>query len=333
MLHKSALELIGNTPIVRLKRLEKLLDLEFEMYAKLEYANPMGSVKDRLALALVKDALEKGLLSERPEENGGKIWVEATSGNTGIGLAFLSNMFGFRLIITMPDTMSAERRFALAYLGAEVVLTPGKKGMAGACEAAIEIAEATGGYRPDQFKNPANPLFHYQTTGPEIYRQMEGRVDAFVAGYGTGGTISGAGKYLKEMNPECLVVTVEPEESPVLSNGKTGPHGIQGIGPGFVPDTLNTEILDRIVTVKSEEAIEMSRKAARLDGIFCGISAGANLAAAVKLKDELKGKRVAVIIPDTGERYLSTEPFRSPEVQQNILSYEDWRKKHGFADS
>lgn len=327
------LALIGNTPLVRLKKLEEQLSLGFELYAKLELANPMGSVKDRLALALVKDALDKGLMSPEPEENRNVIWVEATSGNTGIGLAFLSNLFGFRLIITMPETMSLERRLMLAYLGAEVVLTPGETGMAGACEAANFIAKAIGGYRPDQFRNPANPAFHYKTTGPEIYGQMEGKVDALVCGYGTGGTVSGAGKYLKEMIPGCMVVTVEPEESAVLSKGKAGPHGIQGIGPGFVPDTLDVGVLDRIVTVKSEEALKMSNLVVRLDGVFCGISAGANIAAAIKLKEELAGKRAVVIVPDTGERYLSTDLFRSHEVQKNIFIYEEWRKKHGVSYS
>lgn len=333
MKFESLSELIGNTPLVRLRGVEKRFGLKFNLFGKLESFNPLGSVKDRLALALVKDAIDKGLLSVKSEENYGRIWVEATSGNTGIGLAFLARLFGFRLIVTMPETMSEERRLLLAYLGAEVVLTSKDKGMTGATEAAKEICSLKRAYIPGQFENPANPKFHYETTGPEIWRQSGGEVDAFIAGYGTGGTVSGAGRYLKEKNPDCFVITVEPEESPVLSKGVSGSHRIQGIGPGFVPKTLDISVIDRVVTVSYEEAKAASKTLNEADGLLAGISSGANVYAAVKMKDELKGKNVVVVIPDTGERYLSTDLFRNNDVQERILTYEDWRKKHGLPSS
>lgn len=323
-------ELIGNTPLVRLKGFENHFNLEFELYGKLEAANPLGSVKDRLALALVHDALEKGILSRDKKKNSRKIWVEPTSGNTGIGLAFLSRIYGFQLIVTMPESMSEERKLLLSYLGATVVLTKAEERLAGAVKAAEFIEKNLNAYRPGQFSNPANPLFHYKTTGPEIWRQLEGKVDVFIAGYGTGGTVSGAGQFLKEKNPKLLVITVEPAESPVLSSGTTGSHGIQGIGPGFVPETLNVNVLDRVATVSTEEAMKFSRAINLTDGLLVGISAGANACCAVKMKDELKGKRVVIILPDTGERYLSTKLFDTPEVRENILSFEEWRTKNGL---
>lgn len=299
----SLIELIGNTPLVRLKGFESAFGLGFALFGKLEMFNPMGSVKDRLALALVKDAIDRGLLSESsPESNKDKVWVEATSGNTGIGLAFLSIIYGFKMIVTMPESVSEERKKLLAYLGAEVVLTPKNEGMSGAVRAAEFIAAKTSAYIPGQFTNPANPEYHYRTTGPEIWNQTEGKVDAFVAGYGTGGTVSGVSRYLKERNPSIMTITVEPEESPVITEGRSGPHSIQGIGPGFIPETLDLSVIDRVITVGSAEAMKTARILTTTDGVFAGVSSGAALAAAVKMKEELEGKNVVAILPDTGER-------------------------------
>jgi cysteine synthase A len=331
MKYTSMVELIGNTPLVRLKGLENLYGLDFALYGKLEMYNPLGSVKDRLALALVRDAIERGLLEEDPEKNKDKVWVEATSGNTGIGLAFLSLFYGFKLIVTMPESMSDERKRLLAYLGAEVVLTPAEEGISGAVRTADLIAKNTGAYIPGQFTNPANPEFHYRTTGPEIWNQTEGKVEAFIAGYGTGGTVSGVSLFLKERNPAIMTLTVEPEESPVVTKGQSGPHGIQGIGPGFIPKTLDLSVIDRVVTVSTEEAIETSMALTAADGIFAGISAGAAISATVKLKEELSGKLVVAILPDTGERYLSTKLFDNDRVRKRIISFEEWRKKHGLS--
>jgi len=291
---------IGNTPLVHLQRMASSV----ELLAKIESMNPLGSVKDRVAVAMVDDAEERGVLTP-----GGTI-VEPTSGNTGIGLAFVSASRGYKLILTMPESMSIERRKLLAHLGAELVLTPAAEGMKGAVARAREICgQTSGSWMPDQFANPANPAMHRRTTGPEIWGQCDGRVDAFVAGVGTGGTVSGAGGFLKERNPALHVVAVEPSASPVLSGGAPGPHKIQGIGAGFVPDNLDRALLDEIMTVDNEEAILQARNLARTEGILCGISGGAALACALRLavRTEFQGKRIVVILPDTGERYLSTE--------------------------
>jgi len=328
----SLVELIGNTPLVRLKGFEKDFELDFVLFGKLEMFNPMGSVKDRLALALVKDAIDRGLLSQdNPEHNRDRIWVEATSGNTGIGLAFLSILYGFKMIVTMPESVSEERKKLLAYLGAEVVLTPKEEGIQGAVKAAEFIAAKTSAYIPGQFSNPANPEYHYRTTGPEIWKQTDGKVDAFVAGYGTGGTVTGVARYLKERNPSIMIITLEPEESPVITKGRSGIHLIQGIGPGFIPETLDLTVIDRVVTVSSDEAMKTARILMGSDGVFAGISSGAALAAAVKMKEELKGKNVVVILPDTGERYLSTDLCNSSEIRGRIISFEEWRNKYGFS--
>lgn len=293
---------IGITPMVRLRRLSAATGAE--LLAKVESMNPLGSVKDRVAVALVDDAEQRGIL--RP---GGTI-VEPTSGNTGIGLAFVSASRGYHLILTMPESMSIERRKLLLHLGAELVLTPAADGMKGAIARAREIKkQTTGAWMPDQFANPANPAMHRRTTGPEIWQQCEGRIDAFVAGVGTGGTISGAGGYLKERSLALHIVAVEPSASPVLSGGPPGPHKIQGIGAGFVPDNLDRTVIDEIMTVDNEEAIHQAQALARTEGILCGISCGAALAAALRLagRAEFQGKRIVVILPDTGERYLSTD--------------------------
>ncbi|MCL2457849.1 MAG: cysteine synthase A [Desulfobulbus sp.] len=293
----------GNTPLVRLDRLAS----GAELLAKIESMNPLGSVKDRVAVAMVDDAEQRGLLKP-----GGTI-VEPTSGNTGIGLAFVSASRGYTLILTMPESMSIERRHLLTYLGARLVLTPADEGMKGAMARASEIcAWMPGAWMPDQFTNPANPAMHRRTTGPEIWRQGDGRIDAFVAGVGTGGTISGAGGFLKERHPGLHVVAVEPSASPVLSGGVAGPHKIQGIGAGFVPNNLDRSLLDEIMTVDNEEAFHGARNLARTEGILCGISGGAALACALRLaaRPEYTGKRIVVLLPDTGERYLSTELMR-----------------------
>lgn len=299
-------DLIGNTPLLELTNLEKKFGLEAALLAKLEYFNPAGSVKDRIAKAMVDDAEAKGLLKP------GSVIIEPTSGNTGIGLASVAASRGYRLIITMPETMSVERRNLMKAYGAELVLTEGAKGMKGAIAKAEELAkDIPNSFIPSQFSNPANPAVHERTTGVEIWNDTDGKVDIFVAGVGTGGTISGTGAYLKSQNPNVKVVAVEPKSSPVLSKGTAGPHKIQGIGAGFVPDTLNTKIYDEIITVENEDAFETGRSIARNDGVLVGISSGAAVWAAIQLakRPENKGKVIVALLPDTGERYLSTPMF------------------------
>ncbi len=293
---------VGLSPLVRLKNLSQ--ESGVELLAKVESFNPLGSIKDRVAVAMVADAEARGLLAP-----GGTI-IEPTSGNTGIGLAFVSASRGYRLILTMPESMSIERRKLLVHLGAELVLTPAVEGMKGAIARAVALQEQTpGSWMPNQFANPANPAMHRRSTGPEIWQQSGGRIDAFVAGVGTGGTISGAGGYLKEQNPQLRVVAVEPAASPVLSGGSPGPHKIQGIGAGFIPGNFEAAVVDEILTVSNEAAIEQARMLARCEGILCGISGGAALAGALQLaaRPEYQGKRIVFILPDTGERYLSTD--------------------------
>lgn len=300
-------QLIGNTPLLELTKLEKALGLEARVLAKLEYLNPAGSVKDRAALAMVEDAEARGAL--RP----GSVIIEPTSGNTGIGLAAVAVRRGYRVVIVMPETMSVERRQLMTAYGAELVLTDGAKGMAGAIERAEALArEIPGGFLAGQFVNPANPAAHYRTTGPEIWADTDGTVDIFVAGVGTGGTLSGAGRYLKEKNPAIRVVAVEPAASPVLSGGPAGPHGLQGIGAGFVPEALDTSVYDEVVTVEDREAMAAGRALARTEGVLAGISSGAALHAALQVarRAESRGKTVVVLLPDTGDRYLSTALFR-----------------------
>lgn len=292
-------ELIGNTPVVKLNKIVE--DGSAEVYLKLEYMNPGSSVKDRIALAMINDAEEKGLL--KPDTT----IIEPTSGNTGIGLAWVAAAKGYKAILVMPDTMSIERRNLLKAYGAQLILTPGKEGMKGAIAKATELAEQNGYFMPQQFQNEANPEVHRQTTGKEIVEQMGDQLDAFISGIGTGGTISGAGAVLREAYEDIKIVAVEPEDSPVLSGGSPGPHKIQGIGAGFVPDTLNTEIYDEIIKVANEEAFEQARRAAKEEGILGGISAGAAIHAALQVAKKLgEGKKVLAIIPDNGERYLST---------------------------
>ena len=303
---KSILETIGNTPIVELVNLENKYNLKAKLYAKVESFNPAGSVKDRIGLAMIKDAEEKGLI------NKDTVIIEPTSGNTGIGLSMVAASYGLRIILTMPETMSIERRNLLKAYGAELVLTEGSKGMKGAIEKANELAkEIPNAFILSQFTNPANPRMHYLTTGPEIYRDLDGKIDYFVAGVGTGGTLSGVGKYLKEKIKDVKVIAVEPETSPVLSKGVAGPHKIQGIGAGFVPDTLDTKIYDEIITITNEDAFATGKESARTEGILIGISSGAALKAALKLasRKENEGKNIVVLFPDTGERYLSTAMF------------------------
>jgi len=300
---QSVVELIGSTPVVKLNR--SVPENSADVYLKLEYFNPAKSVKDRIALAMVEDAEKKGIL-----QPGGTI-VEPTSGNTGIGLAMVAAAKGYKLIVTMPETMSVERRNLLRAYGAELVLTPGPEGMKGAIAKAEELAKEHGYFMPQQFENYANPEIHRLTTGPEIVKQMGDQLDGFVAGIGTGGTITGAGQVLREHYPNIKIVAVEPKDSPVLSGGKPGPHKIQGIGAGFVPRVLNTEIYDEIIQVTTEEAFAAARKVARLEGILGGISAGAAMHAAFKVAKELgPGKRVLAIVPDNGERYLSTDLYK-----------------------
>ena len=297
------LDLVGQTPLVRLNNLIKKEGLEADVLAKLEYFNPAGSVKDRIAKEMILDAMEKGLINENTT------LIEPTSGNTGIGLSAVATSLNLKIIITMPETMSVERRNLMKAYGAELVLTPGSEGMKGAIAKAKELAsQIENSFIPGQFENPANPQAHYKTTGPEIYSQTEGKVDIFVAGVGTGGTISGIGKYLKEQNPNVKVVAVEPASSPVLSTGKGGAHKIQGIGAGFVPDTLNTKIYDEIITVENEEAFASGKEVAKTEGILIGISSGAAIQAAKELakREENKGKTIVVLLPDGGDRYLST---------------------------
>ncbi|MGN0621392.1 MAG: cysteine synthase A [Porcipelethomonas sp.] len=299
-------DLIGGTPLLELANIEKNNSLEATVLAKLEYFNPAGSVKDRIAKAMIDDAESKGLLKE------GSVIIEPTSGNTGIGLASVAASRGYRLIIAMPETMSIERRNLMKAYGAELVLTEGAKGMKGAIAKAQELAaEIPNSFIPSQFTNPANPAVHEETTGVEIWNDTDGKVDIFVAGVGTGGTISGVGAYLKSKNPDVKVVAVEPKGSPVLSEGVSGPHKIQGIGAGFVPETLNTDIYDEIIPVENEDAFETGRAIARNEGVLVGISSGAAVWAAVQLakRPENKGKTIVALLPDTGERYLSTPMF------------------------
>jgi cysteine synthase A len=295
------LETIGGTPHVRINR---LFDPRVEVWVKQERLNPAGSIKDRIALSMIEDAERRGMLT--PDS----VIIEPTSGNTGVGLALVCAVKGYKLILTMPETMSGERRKLLAAFGAELVLTPGPEGMSGAVKRAEELAASTpDSFVPQQFKNKANPWTHRKTTAKEILRAVE-RVDAFVAGVGTGGTITGVGQVLRRKNPQALIIAVEPEESPVLSGGAPGPHKIQGIGAGFVPDTLDTKVYHRIITVSAKDAAETTRRLAKLEGILAGISSGAAVFAAIKIAQELgAGKNVVVVIPDTGERYLSTDLF------------------------
>lgn len=305
-IYKKATELIGNTPLLELGNYEKAHGLEATILAKLEYLNPAGSVKDRIALAMLDDAERRGLLKP------GSVIIEPTSGNTGIGLAAVAATRGYRIILTMPETMSVERRSLLRAYGAELVLTEGAKGMKGAIAKAQELAAQTeNSFIPGQFTNPANPRAHRETTGPEIWRDTDGKVDIFVAGVGTGGTVTGVGEYLKEQNPAVRIVAVEPAGSPVLSGGASGPHKIQGIGAGFVPDTLNRAVLDEILPVENEDAFAAGRELARWEGVLAGISSGAALHAAMVLakRPENRGKMIVVLLPDTGDRYLSTPLF------------------------
>ena len=305
-IYSSVDELIGNTPLVELTHIERELGLGFTLLAKTECMNPAGSVKDRVARAMLDDAEARGLLTKD------SVIIEPTSGNTGIGLASVAAARGYRLIIVMPDTMSVERRQILRALGAELVLTEGARGMAGAIARAKELADETpGAFIAGQFVNPANPAAHYRTTGPEIWRDTDGKVDIFVAGVGTGGTVTGVGRYLKEQNPAVKIVAVEPAGSPVLSGGKAGSHKIQGIGAGFVPDVLDTAIYDEVVRVENEDAFRFGRLMGRREGLLVGISSGAALAAAVEVgsRPENAGKTVVALLPDTGDRYLSTAMF------------------------
>ena len=305
-IYKKITELIGNTPLLELEKIEHANQLEATILAKLEYFNPAGSVKDRIAKAMIDDAEAKGLLKP------GSVIIEPTSGNTGIGLASVAAARGYRLIIAMPETMSIERRNLMKAYGAELVLTDGAKGMKGAIAKAKELSEEIpNSFIPSQFTNPTNPDVHQKTTGVEIWKDTDGKVDIFVAGVGTGGTISGVGAYLKSQNPDVKVVAVEPKSSPVLSEGVAGPHKIQGIGAGFVPETLNTKIYDEIIPVENEDAFEIGRNIARTDGVLVGISSGAAVWAAIQLakRPENKGKTIVALLPDTGERYLSTPMF------------------------
>lgn len=304
--YKSVSELIGRTPLLQLCNIENELGFKARLFAKLEYFNPAGSVKDRVALQMIEDAEEKGILKK------GSVIIEPTSGNTGIGLASVAASKGYRLIITMPETMSEERRKLIAAYGAELVLTDGSLGMSGAIQKAEELAkEIPNSIVAGQFVNPANPKAHFNTTGPEIWEDTDGSVDIFVAGVGTGGTITGTGEYLKSKNRNIKVIGIEPCDSPVLSGGKAGPHPLQGIGAGFVPEVLNTEILDEIVTVSGDEAFESARLLATKEGVLVGISSGAALHTAIEeaKKEENKDKNIVVLLPDLGDRYLSTELF------------------------
>ena len=305
-IYNSMTELIGNTPLLAANKYGKARGFGANVYVKLEYFNPAGSVKDRIALAMIEDAEEKGILKE------GSVIIEPTSGNTGIGLAAIATAKGYEVILTMPETMSVERRNLLKAYGAKLVLTEGAKGMKGAIAKAQELAEQTeGAFIPGQFENQANPAMHKRTTGPEIWEDTEGTVDIFVAGVGTGGTVTGVGEYLKSKKADVKVVVVEPASSPVLSKGEAGPHKIQGIGAGFVPDTLNTKIYDEIIAVENEDAFAAGKEFARAEGVLVGISSGAALFAAEQLskRPENAGKNIVVLLPDTGDRYLSTPLF------------------------
>ena len=305
-IYKGTLGLIGNTPLVEVTNIEKELGLEATVLVKLEYFNPAGSVKDRIAKAMIEDAEEKGLLKE------GSVIIEPTSGNTGIGLAAIAAAKGYRIILTMPETMSVERRNILKAYGAELVLTEGAKGMKGAIAKAAKLAkEIPGSFIPGQFVNPANPAIHRATTGPEIWRDTDGKVDIFIAGVGTGGTLTGVGEYLKERNPNIRIVALEPEDSPVLSEGRPGAHKIQGIGAGFVPEVLNTKIYDEIFKAPGQDAFETAKLLAKKEGISVGISSGAALFGAIQLarRPENKGKVIVALLPDSGDRYYSTALF------------------------
>ena len=305
-IYNSTLELIGNTPLVEVKKIEKAEKLEARLLVKLEYFNPAGSVKDRIARAMIEDAEEKGILKE------GATIIEPTSGNTGIGLAAIAAAKGYRIILTMPETMSVERRNILKAYGAEVVLTDGSKGMKGAIAKAEELSkEIENSFIPAQFDNPANPKIHRETTGPEIWKDTDGQVDIFVAGVGTGGTVTGTGEFLKSQKPEIKVVAVEPAGSPVLSEGTSGPHKIQGIGAGFVPSVLNTGVYDEVFKVENEDAFATSRLLTKTEGVLTGISSGAALYAAIQLakRPENKGKTIVALLPDSGDRYYSTPLF------------------------
>ena len=305
-IYASMEELIGRTPLLELGRMEKALNLEARLLAKLEFRNPAGSAKDRVARAIIRDAEERGILKE------GSVIIEPTSGNTGIGLAAVAVPKGYRTIIVMPETMSMERRLLMKAYGAELVLTDGAQGMAGAIRKAEEMAaQIPGSFIAGQFENPANPAAHYASTGPEIWEDTDGKIDIFVAGVGTGGTISGTGRFLKEKNPDIRIVAVEPASSPVLSGGKAGVHGLQGIGAGFIPGALDTGIYDEIITVTEEDAYQTGRKLVQMEGILTGISSGAALWAAIRLAErkENRGKTIVTLLPDSGERYLSTPMF------------------------
>ena len=306
MLYKNGYDLVGGTPLLELTHIEKELNLKAKLFAKVEYFNPAGSVKDRIALSMINDAEAKGVLKE------GTVIIEPTSGNTGIGLASIATMKGYRVVLTMPESMSIERRKLLKAYGAELVLTEASKGMKGAIAKAEELnKEIPNSIILGQFVNPANPKVHFETTGPEIYKDLEGKVDAFVAGVGTGGTITGVGKYIKSQKSDVRVVAVEPAASPVLSEGKAGPHMIQGIGAGFVPDTLDTSVYDEIIKIENDDAFTYGRLIGKKEGILVGISSGAALYAAIQVasRDEFKDKNVVVLLPDSGDRYLSTKLF------------------------
>ena len=305
-IYKGASELIGNTPLVEVVNIEKELNLKATILVKLEYFNPAGSVKDRIAKAMIEDAEAKGLLKE------GSVIIEPTSGNTGIGLAAIAAAKGYRIILTMPETMSVERRNILKEYGAEIVLTEGAKGMKGAIAKADELAaEIPGSFIPGQFVNPANPAIHKATTGPEIWKDTDGKLDIFIAGVGTGGTVTGTGEYLKEQNPNIKVVALEPDSSPVLSEGTAGPHKIQGIGAGFVPEVLNTKVYDEVFRAKNEDAFAAAKLLAKKEGISVGISSGAALHGAIELakRSENEGKVIVALLPDSGDRYYSTPLF------------------------
>lgn len=302
----SVTELIGNTPLVELTKFEKLNNLDAKVLAKVEYFNPTGSIKDRIGYSMIIDAEKQGKI------NKDTVIIEPTSGNTGVGLAFVCSARGYRVILTMPETMSIERRKLLKAYGAEIVLTPGPEGMKGAIKKAEELAvEYKNAFIPQQFKNPSNPSFHEKTTAEEIWKDTDGKVDVFVAGVGTGGTLTGVAKVLKERNPQVKIVAVEPFESPVLSGGKPGPHKLQGIGAGFIPEVLKMDLIDEIFKVKSEEAFDITRKLGKLEGLLVGITSGAATYAALEIakRPEYKGKNIVVILPDTGQRYLSTPVF------------------------